>query len=174
MALTCPDARRLRFASSLFFFLCGTVLFGMLVGLPSASRAQVDSTTLSAVGPTRYEEIGWHEVILLNFDAEATRRAKALTDQCLSAASTTEETAPILVETPGGPWDVLMIYPLEDAPLKKSWETPAALGKLRAACADAFGDEEAADTWQTFKDLIVRSSSMVGLSGRLGRPPERP
>mgnify|MGYP006896936881 CR=1 FL=1 len=173
MALTCPDARRLRFASSLFFFLCGTVLFGMLVGLPSASRAQVDSTTLSAVGPTRYEEIGWHEVILLNFDAEQARRAKALTERCFSSASATGEKTPLLVETPGGPWDVLMIYPLEDAPLQKAWETPAELGKLRSACAEAFG-EKADDTWETYKGLIVRSSSMVGLSGRLGRGPEWP
>lgn len=134
----------------------------------------MDSTTLATMGPTRYDDIGWHKVILLNFDAEAARRAKALTERCLSAASTTEAAAPILVETPSGPWDVLMIYPLEGAPLEKEWQTPAELDRLRSACADAFGDDEAADTWQTFKDLIVRSSSMVGLSGRLGQPPDGP
>jgi len=169
-----PSPQRLLRAFLRPCLLSGAVLIGGLPFLAPSAGAQVDSTTLATMGPTRYDDIGWHEVVLLNFDAEATRRAKALTDQCLSAASTTEETAPILVETPGGPWDVLMIYPLEDAPLKKSWETPAALGKLRAACADAFGDEEAADTWETYTDLIVRSSSMFALSGRLGRPPERP
>jgi hypothetical protein len=173
MILTCPDARRLLPTSPLLFVLFGTVLFGMLACPPSASRAQVDSTALSAVGPTRYEDIGWHEVILLNFDAEQARRAKALTERCLASASATGETAPLLVETPSGPWDVLMIYPLEEAPLEKTWTTPAELGKLRSACAEAFG-EKAGDTWETYKALIVRSSSMVGLSGRLGRGPERP
>jgi hypothetical protein len=173
MILTCPDARRLLPTSPLLFFLFGTVLFGVLACLPSASRAQVDSTALSAVGPTRYEEIGWHEVILLNFDAEQARRAKALTERCLASASATGETAPLLVETPRGPWDVLMIYPLEEAPLEKTWTTPAELGKLRSACAEAFGDQ-AEGAWETYKALIVRSSSMVGLSGRLGRRPKRP
>jgi hypothetical protein len=169
-----PSPQRLLRAFLRPCLLTGAVLIGGLLFLAPPTGAQVDSTTLATMGPTRYDDIGWHEVILLHFDAEAARRAKALTERCLSAASTTEAAAPILVETPSGPWDVLMISPLEDAPLEKEWQTPAALSRLRSACADAFGDEEATDTWETYKDLIVRSSSMVGLSGRLGRPPERP
>lgn len=126
------------------------------------------------MGPTRYEDIGWHEVIFLNFDSEKARRAKAMTERCLSSASPTRERMPVLVETPSGPWDLLMIYPLEGAPLQKKWKTPAELEKLRSACAKAFGDEKAKDAWNEYKGLIVRSSSMVGLSGRFGRPPEQP
>jgi hypothetical protein len=37
---------------------------------------------------------------------------------------------PSVVETPRGPWDLLMIYSLDEAPSKKRWETPADLGVL--------------------------------------------
>lgn len=173
MILTCPDAHRPPLTSLLLTLLCGIVLFGAL-WFPSASHAQVDSTTRSAMGPTRYEDIGWHEVIFLNFDSEKARQAKAMTEKCLSSASPTPNRMPVLVETPNGPWDVLMIYPLDEAPMEKKWKTPAELEKIRSACAEAFGDEKAKDAWNEYKGLIVRSSSMVGLSGRFGRPPERP
>jgi hypothetical protein len=126
------------------------------------------------MGPTRYEEIGWHEVIFLNFDSERARRAKAMTERCLSSDSATRDRMPVLVEIPGGPWDVLMIYPLEDAQLEKKWKTPADLGKLRSACAEAFGEETAKGAWKEYQNLIVGSSSLVGLSGRFGQPPETP
>jgi hypothetical protein len=126
------------------------------------------------MGPTRYEDIGWHEVILLNFDTEKARRAKAMTEQCLASASATRDRRPVLVETPSGPWDVLMIYPLEGAPAEKNWKTPADLGTLRADCAEAFGEETAEGAWEEYQGLIVRSSSIVGLSGRFGQPPETP
>jgi hypothetical protein len=173
MILTCPDAHRPPLTSPLLILLCGIVLYGAL-WFPSASRAQVDSTTRSAMGPTRYDDIGWHEVIFLNFDSEKARRAKAMTERCLSSASSTRDRMPVLVETPSGPWDVLMIYPLEGAPLQKKWKTPAELEKLRSACAEAFGDDKAEDAWNEYEGLIVQSSSIVGLSGRFGRSLERP
>jgi hypothetical protein len=58
-----------------------------------------------------------------------------------------------------------MIYSLEEAPLEKNWKTPADLGKLRADCFEAFGEKKAEGAWETYKALIVRSSSMVGLVG---------
>lgn len=172
MILTCPDACHSPRRSSLLLLLCGALLFGAISWLPSASRAQSDSTTLEAMGPTRYEEVSWHEVIFLNFDSEKARRAKAMTEQCLTSA--TRDRMPVLVETPSGPWDVLMIYSLKGAPVEKNWNAPADLGKLRADCASAFGEEKAEGAWEEYQGLIVQSSSMVGLSGRFGQPPETP
>lgn len=174
MTLTCRNLQRLLHASGISLLLCGAILSALLSGLPPTAAAQADSTSLGAVEPTRYDDIGWHEVIFLNFESEEARRAKGMTQLCLSSTSAPRDKMPFLVETPSGPWDILMIYPLESAPLEKKWATPADLGKLRSACVEAFGDEKANATWDEYKGLIVRSSSMVGLSGRFGRPPERP
>lgn len=157
--------------------LSATVLVGTLcLAAPIVSltaSAQGDSASTGELGPhniepTRYEKIGWHKVIFLNFDSEKSRRAKALTEQCLaSAGATTGADVPLVVETSKGPWDLLMIYSLDEAPLEKRWETPADLGALRTACTRAAGQ----DTWQEYKDLMDRSSALVGFSGRLGRRP---
>lgn len=157
--------------------LSASVLVGALwLAAPTCSltaSAQVDSASVDEIGathigPTRYENIGWHKVVFLNFDANKARRAKALTEQCLApGAAETSASPPLVVETSKGPWDLLMIYSLGEAPSEKRWETPADLGALRTACTRAVGQ----DAWHEYKDLVVRSSALVGFSGRLGRPP---
>lgn len=161
--------------------LASAFAFGSLT-FPFSALAQEDSTgplPTRAAEPTSYRDIGWHEVIFLNFDSEKTRRAKALTERCLRrATSSPDPPGPQVLELPGGPWDLMLIYSLGDsareAPaLEKKWKSPADLGRLREACRKAA--EEGADrTWEEYKGLLASSTMLVGFSGRIEQPPEWP
>ena len=160
-------------AAILFVFLivgvfCVTAPIFSQTTLAQRDSASVDEIGATSIGPTRHDNIGWHKVVFLNFESGTVRRAKALTERCLAPSATTSRVStPFVVETPNGPWDLVMVYSFGEAPLEKRWETPAELEILRTACTKAVGD----DTWHEYKDLIVRSSALVGFSGRLGRTP---
>lgn len=148
--------------------LSGAVFLAVLC-LPTCAPAQVDSPSDRARLATDYEDIRWHEMVFLSFESGRVNRGKVLTKQCLRPpTSEAEVERPRLVETPQGPWDVIMIHTLDKAPLEKTWETPANLEKLRQACVHASGNEAADVNWHEYNDLIARSSSLIGFSGRLG------
>lgn len=158
--------------TSVLAALVGATLLGAVL-LPFPALAQADSTHAGEPtandGPTRYEDIGWYKMTLIQFQAGKSREALSVIGKYWPrAVGQADAPVPALVEIPKGPWDVMMIFPLEKRPLELKWQSPAELEELRAAFQAVLDEEEATKAWRECKSLIEGSTSLVGFSGRHG------
>lgn len=199
MTCTLASLPRFTFALPSTAILLGAALLagGVFVGegiLATPALAQEDATQSKKHESTHSEVVDWYKVTLIKFKsgkqrkalsmierfwdpasdqadapsgAEATRQAEASGQ--LKTPEQVEKPMPTVVEMPRGPWNVMLIYPLEKRPVEMRWKSPAELEELQRALRESLVGEEAEKTWKVCKRLIDRSTSFVGFSGLRGR-----
>ena len=141
----------------------GLLVFGLFLFIGRPAHGQEPGP---ADRPTAGVE--WTEVVLLTFKAGSNRKASGITDRCFRRAHGNSETpVPHVIEIPKGPWDVMFVYVLEEAPVEMRWKTPADLTKLRRCFTGVYGEDAA--QWDAYRRLIARSTSVRGFAGRQGR-----
>jgi len=136
----------------------------LVTGTPDA-HAQEEAPV-----PTRYENVDWHSVVMMDFKPGKRARAMEIIDDHFIPASKTAGTnLPVMVELQAGEWDVMMLWPMKDGPSAMEWEISPDGIKWRTALNEAIGSTEKADElWQEYMSLVDDATSYIGFSGRRG------
>lgn len=150
---------RLFSALSILTFFTIAALF-----LASPAAAQEDRQA------KRYENVDWHQVVLVDFKHGKKTRAMEIVREYYDPATEKSGTQrPRAIEFQTGPWDMMLIWTMEDGPSEMTWEThPEGLKWMNAVAEIAGGEDKAQKILDEYNGLIVRTTSFVGLSGRHG------
>jgi hypothetical protein len=77
---------------------------------------------------------------------------------------------PRTVEMQTGPWDLLLIWTMEEGPSAMTWKTsPQEIETMKAA-REMFGQEKMETISNEYSRLVARTTSFLGFSGRHGAP----
>jgi hypothetical protein len=152
------------FCRTLFACL-GLALLGLCL-LAAPAQAQDEEPE-----PTRYEDVAWNQVVLVDFKAGREERAmEIIEDRFLPVAKKAGNQIPRTVEMQTGPWDLLLVWTLQDGPSEMTWEiSPEEIETMKAA-QEMFGQEKMEKISDEYSSLIARETSFVGFSGRHGAP----
>lgn len=143
---------------------CTLVAALLVIGAPDAYAQE------EAPEPTRFENVDWHSVVMLDFKPGKQGRAMEIIDDHFIPASQEAGTGmPVMIELQAGEWDAIMVWAMDDGPSAMEWEVSPDGIKWRTALNKAMGGAEKADAlWQEYMSLIDDATSYIGFSGRRG------
>lgn len=139
--------------------------FGLTATAPVA-LAQEDAQ------PKRYENVDWHSVVLIDFKAGKSNRAKEIISEYFDPASQKSNTqSPRAIEFRTGEWDMMLIWTMDGGPSDMTWEIHPETPAWEKAMTEIAGSEkEAKKIGEEYSSLVARSTSFVGMGGRYGTP----
>jgi hypothetical protein len=145
------------------------ILSVTLLGLcffPAPADAQDDEPE-----PTRYQGVTWNQVLLVDFKSGKEERAmEIIEDRFLPVTKKAGNQIPRTVEMQTGPWDLLLIWTMEEGPSAMTWKTsPQEIETMKAA-REMFGQEKMETISNEYSRLVARTTSFLGFSGRHGAP----
>jgi len=144
----------------------GIALFLSMAGLATSAQAQDEGPQ-----PKRYEDVTWNEVVLVDFKAGKEDRAMEIIEDHYNPATRKAGTqVPRHVNLQTGPWDLMLIWTLQDGPSEMAWETSPEDAKFEKAFVEMHGEEKAQEIGDEITSAIARTTSFVGFSGRHGAP----
>lgn len=161
----CRDHGRSHSLPRALFIPFGLALLGLCL-LAAPAQAQEDEPE-----PTRYEDVTWNQVVLVDFKSGKEERAmEIIEDRFLPLVKKAGNQIPRTVEMQTGPWDLLLVWILKDGPSDMTWEiSPEEIETMKAA-QEMFGQEKMEKIGDEYSSLIARETSFLGFSGRHGAP----
>lgn len=119
----------------------------------------------------RYENVDWHEVNLVDFKPGKTERAMEIISDYFQEASKRADTqVPRIIEMQTGPWDLMLIWTMEEGPSEMTWKISPEGVRYQEAFNEVVGsEEEAEEIVGEYYSLVARETSYVGMAGRHGR-----
>jgi hypothetical protein len=133
-------------------------------------EAQPDEEIQPDEEAQRYENVDWHNVVLVDFKPGKTGRAMEIIDDHFTPASEQAGTqVPRMMELQTGPWDVMLIWTMEEGPSEMTWEISPEGLRFQEALVEVVGSEEdVEEIWDEYYSLVDRSTSYIGMAGRYG------
>jgi len=134
----------------------GLLLLGMMLYLASGIMAQDE------VKPSKYENVTWHRVVLIDFKPGKVARAKEIIKIYQTAGASAGTRGPVEYWFETGEYDLMAIWTLEDGPSDLEWDISPDGIKWRAALVKQLGSEEAVQKLQQeFQSLRASSTSYI-------------
>lgn len=134
---------------------CSFLMFFVAV-LSVTSLAQDD------VEPAKYENVTWHQVVMIDFEQGKTGRAKEIIAQFEKAGEEAGTSSPELYWLSTGEYDAMAIWKLDNGPADLEWRITPDDVKWWKAFVKQQGSEEAANKLQDeFGGLVERSTSFL-------------
>jgi len=143
----------------------GLALLGLCL-LTTPAQAQDEEPE-----PTRYEDVTWNQVVLIDFKSGKEGRAmEIIENRFLPVVKKAGNQIPRTIELQTGPWDLMLVGVMKDGPSEMTWETsPDEIENMKAA-QEMFGQEKMEKISDEYSSLVARSTSFLGFSGQHGAP----
>ena len=160
-----PDLSRSMTLLSTPLWALGLAVLGLFL-LAAPAQAQDEEPE-----PTRYEDVTWNQVVLVDFKPGKEERAMEIIDEYFDpVVKKAGNQMPRAVELQTGPWDLLLVWTMKDGPSDMTWETsPEEIETMKAA-QEMFGQEKMEKINDEYSSLIARTTSFMGFSGQHGAP----
>ncbi len=129
------------------------ILFvGMMAFLVSNAMSQ------ETVQAKKYENVSWHQIVLVNFKPGKVDRAKEIIGQYLEAGKAANLKGPEMYWMETGPYDLMLIWTMDGGPSDLEWQRSPDNVKWRSEMIKKLGSEDAV------KKLSDEYSSLVSNS----------
>ena len=112
--------------------------------------------------PTKYENVSWHQVVLVDYKPGKMKRAKEIIKLYEEAGKAAETKAPEMIWLMSGEYDLMLIWTLEDGPSEFEWKYSADGIKWWKVFVEQQGSKEAAEKIQAeYMDLVFSYTSYL-------------
>jgi hypothetical protein len=95
------------------------------------------------IKPTKYENVTWHRIVMVNFKPGQVSRAKEIMTQYQAAGAAVNMKGPVSYWMETGEYDVMLVWTMEGGPSDLEWDRSPNGVKWRAQMIKQLGSEEA-------------------------------
>jgi len=161
-----PDPSRSTTLLSTPLWSLGLAVLGLFL-LAAPAQAQEEGPEAQ-----RLEGVTWNSVVLIDFKVGKEDRAMEIVSNNFIPASKKAGTqVPRVIDLQTGPWDVMLVWTMEDGPAEMTWETSPEQAKYQKTLMGMVGGKEKMEKiGDEYNSLINRTTSFLGYSGKHGAP----
>jgi len=161
-----PNASLFKSLLSTPLWALGLAVLGLFL-LAAPAQAQEEGPEAQ-----RLEGVTWNQVVLVDFKAgEEDRAMEMISNNFLAASKKAGTQVPRLIDLQTGPWDMMLVWTMEDGPSEMAWETSPEQAKYQKTLMEMVGGKkEMEKIGDEYTSLINRSTSFLGYSGKHGAP----
>lgn len=110
--------------------------------------------------PEKYENVSWHQIVLVDFKAGKVNEAQKIIDKFEKAG--TEEGKPEMYWLDSGEYDLMLIWDMENGPSDMEWKRSPSSVKWWNKLVEQEGSEENAMKLQNdYSELVSSSTSYI-------------
>ncbi len=114
------------------------------------------------VKPAKYENVSWHNVVLVDFKSGENSRVKEIIKIYQAAGEEAKTKGPEIYWFSTGEYDAMFIWTMEGGPSEMEWYRDADNIKWRAAMVKQLGSEEAVNKLnKEYSSLVSGSTSYI-------------
>ncbi len=112
--------------------------------------------------PTKYENVSWHKVVLVDYKPGKMKRAKEIIKLYQESGKAAETMAPEMIWFMSGEYDLMLIWTLKDGPSEFEWKySPDGLKWWNEFIKQIGSKEEAEKIQAEYTDLIFSYTSYL-------------
>jgi hypothetical protein len=114
------------------------------------------------VKPVKYENVTWHNIVLVNFKPGQVWRAKEIMKQYKAAGDAVNLKGPVRYWMETGEYDLMLVWTMEGGPSDLEWDRSPDGIKWRVEMIKQLGSEEALKKLQQeYSSLVSNSTNYI-------------